>query len=200
MGQKSNPILVRLSQTNEWKSKYYEKKLREHPVYLFKDLEIRRYIYQYFKNIGVAVHQAKLYYHEDSLHIYISYYASLKSVILVNQINKAQKLRLIAQQNYRKKKKLAKRGRKIRLLLKNYLDYQKIGFNEDMKNFLGKTDFKKANLVIENQEITKRIRRTKHLKYHKNFEVTKRLKTFFTIKNNSFIYNGKSFVYYDECV
>jgi len=187
MGQKSNPILIRLSQTNEWKSKYYEKKLREHPVYLFKDLEMRRFIYQYFKNIGIAVHQTKLCYHENSLHIFISYYASLKSALLVNQVNRAQKLRLIPQQDYKKKKTLAKRSKRMILLLKNLLDYQRIDFNENVKNFLEKTSFKKANLVIKNQEIVSKIRRTQHLKYHKDFEVTKRLKTFFSIRKNSFI-------------
>ena len=71
MGQKTNPNILRLGKTNEWKSKYIEKKTTESSTILFRDLEIRKFISQLFAKNGLKVQNCKIYYSESSLHIYI---------------------------------------------------------------------------------------------------------------------------------
>jgi ribosomal protein S3 len=48
MGQKTNPNILRLGRTKEWKSKYIEKKSNESSTLLIRELEIRQFIYQFF--------------------------------------------------------------------------------------------------------------------------------------------------------
>ena len=186
MGQKANPILIRLGKTIEWKSKYYEKKSTEHAIHLFKDLEVRSFISQYFKNLGLAVHQTKLYYLENSLHIFVSYYITLKSALVINQINKAQKLKLVAHSCQRKRKPI--QDKRIKSHIKNLLEYQSLDYAKDAESFFPNKEFsKKTYSVIKNQEVTNKIRRLKTLKYHKKFSTAKTLKTFSSIKNNAFM-------------
>jgi ribosomal protein S3 len=186
MGQKTNPILLRLGKTFEWKSKYYEKKLTEQPIYVFKDLEIRKFISQYFKNQGLTVQQIKLYHLENSLHICVSYFTALKSTLLINTINKAQRLKLSPQRNQQKRKS-RKKHKKIKEHIQKILEYQKIDYTDNVRNLSETTLLKKASSVIENSNRTNKIRRIKLLKYYKKFILAKLHKTMGNIKNNAFI-------------
>ena len=46
MGQKINPNILRIGKIKEWKSKYVEKKSTEFSTVLFRDLEIKKFIFQ----------------------------------------------------------------------------------------------------------------------------------------------------------
>jgi ribosomal protein S3 len=81
MGQKTNPNILKLGKTKEWNSKYIEKKTAESPLMILTDLEIRRFIFQIFKKQDLNIENCKTYYSERSLHIYVSYYNSIKPVI-----------------------------------------------------------------------------------------------------------------------
>jgi hypothetical protein len=40
MGQKTNPNIFQINKKNNWKLKYFEKKITENSIYLKKNLEI----------------------------------------------------------------------------------------------------------------------------------------------------------------
>lgn len=77
MGQKINPNLLQLAKTNKWKSKYFEKIPVESSIYSQKDKEIRNFITRFFKISQMALHSCRLYYLNQSLHIFISYQPNL---------------------------------------------------------------------------------------------------------------------------
>ena len=86
MGQKTNPNILRLGKTNEWKSKYIEKKPTESSTIIFRDLEIRKFISQLFAKNGLKIQNCKIYYSESSLHVCISYYNSIKPLLINDKI------------------------------------------------------------------------------------------------------------------
>lgn len=86
MGQKTNPNILRLGKLTEWKSKYIEKKSTESPVLIFRDLEIKRFIFQLFAKNELTVQNYKTYYSNNSLHIYIAYCNATKFPLLNDKI------------------------------------------------------------------------------------------------------------------
>ena len=74
MGQKTNPIILRLGINKTWNSEYIENKNSELSVYTFKSLEIKSYIEKFLKNKGLLLHSFKINYSNSSLHIKISYF------------------------------------------------------------------------------------------------------------------------------
>lgn len=116
MGQKTNPNILRLGKTQQWKSKYIEKKATEHSTIVFRDLEIRKFISQLFLNKGFQIEDCKLYYSESSLHIYIAYYSLLKPLIKDSLIEKKEQIKTQSKKSSSKKfkKKIAKVNRFIK--------------------------------------------------------------------------------------
>lgn len=74
MGQKVNPIIFRLGVNKTWKTEFFEKKNRELPLYVFKDLEIRNYIERVLETYGIILHDYKQHYNGSVLNLYISYF------------------------------------------------------------------------------------------------------------------------------
>ena len=87
MGQKTNPNILRLGKVKEWKSKYIEKKTTESSIKIFRDLEIRKFISQLFTRSKLKIQNCKIYYSENSLNIYISYYNSTKPSLINHKID-----------------------------------------------------------------------------------------------------------------
>jgi ribosomal protein S3 len=86
MGQKTNPNILRIGKIKEWKSKYIEKKSTESSTVIFRDLEMKKFIFQIFAKNGLKVQNCRLYYSENSLHVYISYYNYFNPLILDQKI------------------------------------------------------------------------------------------------------------------
>ncbi len=78
MGQKTNPNILRIGKIKEWKSKYIEKKNTDSSTVIFRDLEIKKFVYKLFARNELKVQNCRIYYSESSLHIYISYYNTIK--------------------------------------------------------------------------------------------------------------------------
>jgi len=95
MGQKVNANIFRLGyKNNEWSSKYLEQNVDELSLYIYQDIEIKKYLNKFFKQHKLFLHLCKIQRSEIGLNIFISYYISLKSLSLINNINLAQKLLL----------------------------------------------------------------------------------------------------------
>jgi len=74
MGQKVNPNIIRLGINKTWKTKFFEKKNQELPLYTFKDLEIKNYVERFLETQGLILHDHKQHYTNSTLNIYVSYF------------------------------------------------------------------------------------------------------------------------------
>lgn len=185
MSQKTNPNIFRVGITNNWKSKYLEKKSTEHSIYAFKNIEIQKYVHQFLKNNGLTVNSVKLYFNENTLHIYASYFLSLKSIVLINSLNKTQNLKL--QKNLYKKKSSNKLSNKLKKNIYKYISYQKQNYNQILKNFTQKNNLKKTKKAIVNEQQNFKIRRILILKNYKKYLAALNYNTLKNLKNNSFL-------------
>lgn len=95
MGQKINPNIFRLGVNKTWKTKFFEKKSQELPLYTFKDLEIKSYIERFLATQEIILHDYKQYYSNSTLNLYISYFVTsefslkkdeLEDIILINKL------------------------------------------------------------------------------------------------------------------
>lgn len=93
MSKKTNPYILRLGKTIDWKYQYFEKKATELSVYTFKNLEIENFIIQFFKSYGLIIQDIKLYYFESTLHIFTSYFLTKKKSKKVQFKNKQTKIK-----------------------------------------------------------------------------------------------------------
>ena len=76
MGQKINPNILRLGTNKTWKTKFFEKKRQELPLYTFKDLEIKDYVERFLHMRGIWIHDYKQHYTNSTLNLYVSYFVT----------------------------------------------------------------------------------------------------------------------------
>ena len=85
MGQKVNSNILRLSlKKNEWKSKYIEKLTEESSIFVYNDLEIRKYLDRFFQLHGLILHDCKINYSNNRLEIFLSYFVTTKALKLIS--------------------------------------------------------------------------------------------------------------------
>jgi Ribosomal protein S3, C-terminal domain len=166
MGQKTNPNIYQINKTNEWESKYIEKKPKDFYLHTLKDLEVKKYIYKFFKKYNLNVHNCKLNYSNNSLNIYISYQQDFKSISDVHNINEIQKINFIKNSIIKINNNIS--YNKIFKSVKNYDIYKRLTFK--------KIPFKKK------YKKTSTIKRLKILNYYKKYLSLKKYKK---IKNSS---------------
>jgi len=88
MGQKINANLFRLGvQKKNWELKYIEKNNEESSFYLYKNLEIQKYLDRFFKLYKIKIHNSKVHYSSDSLQIFVSFYITEKAISIIDKIN-----------------------------------------------------------------------------------------------------------------
>lgn len=82
MGQKTNAHIFRLGIKNKnWKSGYIEKNIEESSLYLYKTLEIQKYLNRFFDFYFIQIRNSKIFYSGDSLQLYISFYVTTKTIL-----------------------------------------------------------------------------------------------------------------------
>lgn len=87
MAQKVHPNIFRMGITKPWNYKYIEKKSIEQPNYDFKNLEIRKFIFKFFKDNNFDLYECKTNYSDNgSLHIFLSYYAIPLNKTIINNL------------------------------------------------------------------------------------------------------------------
>lgn len=164
MGQKVNPIIFRLGKTIKWKQQYFEKRPSDIKIYAFKNFEIKNFINKFFQNHGLVIHNLKLHYLENnSLHIFISYYLTLKFISLLSQEIKQQKIKL-------KPKKIKLNRKKYSIIqrtVKNYFVYQRMKYNQLLNNIVKIENHQKVREIFQNERNTLKHRRIRLLKLYK---------------------------------
>lgn len=77
MGQKTNAGIFRAGLKNsEWKYKYMEKNSEESSVFLYKNVEVQKYIDNVFRLYNVFIHSCKIEYTQTTANVLISFYES----------------------------------------------------------------------------------------------------------------------------
>lgn len=96
MGQKANSNVLRLGlKKNEWKSKYIEKLTEESSMFVYNDLEIRKYLDRFFQLHGLILHDCRLNYSNNRLDISLSYFVTTKALKFINPTKAAKKSSVI---------------------------------------------------------------------------------------------------------
>jgi ribosomal protein S3 len=184
MGQRVNPNIFRLGKTQNWKSKYLENKTSETYAYAYKDFEMKNFINKFFKDNGLIVQNCKVNFSsEGPLHIFVSYYLTLKSIVLINNINNGQRIGLSKQ---RKNGKLKTKQIKIKKNIKNYVKYNNVKLNQNLRALLPKKFKREVRNIIFDEKTSYKIRRINLLKYYKSFISVSKLSQFNLIQMNSF--------------
>lgn len=111
MGQKTNPNILRLGITKNWKTEFFEKKKKELPLYIYKDLEIQSYIERFLESKGVLMYDYSQFYSNNTLNLYISCFVSSKfrkskQIILTNSKGEKNKNLFLIKEMYSIKKYL----------------------------------------------------------------------------------------------
>lgn len=86
MGQKTDARIFRLGVTKKnWESKYIEKNNEESSLYLYKTLEIQKYLSRFFSLYKIKIHTCKIFYSENTLQVFISFYLTTKTLYIVSK-------------------------------------------------------------------------------------------------------------------
>nr|YP_316611.1 ribosomal protein S3 [Thalassiosira pseudonana]AAZ99418.1 ribosomal protein S3 [Thalassiosira pseudonana]QWM92938.1 ribosomal protein S3 [Thalassiosira pseudonana] len=93
MGQKVDARIFRLGVGKKnWELKHIEKNNEESSLYLYKTLEIQKYLNRFFSLYKVKIHNCKIFYSNNSLQLFISFYITEKTIYIINKnLTKYQK-------------------------------------------------------------------------------------------------------------
>ena len=195
MGQKTNPNILRIGKIKEWKSKYIEKKSTESSTVIFRDLEIKKFIFQLFAKNKLKIQNCRIYYSESSLHVFIAYYNSFNPSI-INKKTKTKHTNLHSKSFHTKMVDIKKNN--IKKQLYTAKTYKKVFSRKPQLELLKKYYFltKKTQRLdgISNFRMSRDIINHKTLNHqHTNLFVAKILKglTIFTNKKHNIFLNLK---------
>lgn len=124
MGQKTNPIIFRVGiRGKTWATNFFEKNKEESSLYAFHNIEIIKYINQYFNRYKILIHHLKTAYSINTIYIFLAYFVTKSSIIQIAKKNlvllKTFKIQIQQQiQKIVKWKKITKDSNKNNFLLK----------------------------------------------------------------------------------
>ena len=86
MGQKTDARIFRQGVNKKnWEFKHIEKNKEESSLFLYKTLEIQRYLNQFFKLYKIKIHNCKILYSENSLQIFLSFYVTTTTFYIIKK-------------------------------------------------------------------------------------------------------------------
>ena len=86
MGQKTDARIFRQGvHKKDWELRYIEKNNEESSLYVYKTLEIQKYINRFFGLYKIKIHKCKIFYSDSSLQIFISFYISTKTFYKISK-------------------------------------------------------------------------------------------------------------------
>ena len=120
MGQKTDARIFRQGVGKKnWELKHIEKNNEESSLYLYKTLEIQKYITRFFGLYKMKIHNCKIFYSESSLQIFISFYVTKKTIYIINKTltKYSKKLSTRTRRAFSKKKNWKRRNwsRKVKM-------------------------------------------------------------------------------------
>lgn len=144
MGQKTNTNLLRLNlEKINWKSKYYAKTREESTVYVFKDLDIKKYIDRIFSVYGIIIKNHKLYFSHSFLKIFISFFLTKKIFKVCKKVKKARTKEFSFSEYFLESlSQFVKRTLLVSLIVQNLNKSCSVRFKNDKLQLLKKTCLK----------------------------------------------------------
>lgn len=89
MAQKTDARIFRQNVNKKnWQIKHNEKNGEESSFYLYKTLEIQKYLNRFFKLYRIKIHNCKIFYSNNVLKIFISFYISSKTSYIIKKKKK----------------------------------------------------------------------------------------------------------------
>jgi len=86
MGQKVDARIFRQSlDKKNWEFKYIEKNNEESSLYLYKILQIKKYLDRFFNIYKIKIHNCKIFYSNNTLQIFISFYITQQTITIINK-------------------------------------------------------------------------------------------------------------------
>ena len=200
MAQKTDARIFRQNINNKnWQIKHNEKNNEESSFYLYKTLEIQKYVNRFFGLYKMKIHNCKIFYSSNSLRLFVSFYISNERVPSKRKKKKRwpslkykvkNKYRIETIKGIKIKKRLLKpiicfkriQKKVFKLIQTNYI----INFEEILLNSLAMYTNNKVDIYVTLQRVSNNKQlshvKTKYYKYLK--VVFKQLKSF--AKNDSF--------------
>lgn len=168
MGQKTNSNIFRLGiKQKEWDSKYFEQNKEEFTLYNYQNIQIQTYLKNFLNKNGLFLQKCKLHFNKNNLYIFISYFSTKKSNIIINK---------------EKPNQFIKFKNKARKKQKNSIKLQR---NLKLSYFLKN---QKQNKTHEHRNIKTKLDKIKRVRLLKKYKQSLNLKNYITnenlIKNN----------------
>jgi len=86
MGQKTDARIFRQGVTKKnWELRHIEKNNEESSLFLYKTLEIQKYLNRFFGLYKMKIHNCKIFYSESSLQVFISFYVTAKTITVIHK-------------------------------------------------------------------------------------------------------------------
>jgi len=86
MGQKTDARIFRQGVNKKnWELKHIEKNNEESSLYLYKTLEIQKYLNRFFGLYKIKIHNCKIFYSDSSLQIFVSFYVTTKTFYVIKK-------------------------------------------------------------------------------------------------------------------
>jgi ribosomal protein S3 len=86
MGQKTDARIFRQGVNKKnWELKHIEKNNEESSLYLYKTLEIQKYLNRFFGLYKIKIHNCKIFYSDSSLQIFVSFYITTKTFYVIKK-------------------------------------------------------------------------------------------------------------------
>jgi len=193
MAQKTDARIFRQNiNKKNWQVKYNEKNNEESSFYLYKTLEIQKYLNRFFELYKIKTHNCKIFYCSNSLKIFISFYISNRTIYRSNKnLNKRFKnLKFKIKNTRRRKAKYLKPMAGFKQIQKEIVELTQtssiVKFHEILLNSLAMYTNNKVDILVTLQHLSgnKQLShaKTKHSKHFKI--ILKQLKRF--VRNNFF--------------
>jgi hypothetical protein len=188
MGQKTNPTIFRLGQTEKWEHKYFEKKSTETGVQTFNNVEIKKFISKFLIDNNFILCDYKLQQSEKTqMHLFVSYFSNLTPKISESITQKVTKKRIQYSQKEQQNTLTYKKLLHNEMLLKHNAQFNPLKYQQDLKKnkqLLVQTNTflngifeslnmfmdKKINILITFQHVNKNVKKTVKKKGKKTFK------------------------------
>ena len=182
MGQKTNSNIFRLGiKQKEWDSKYFEQNKEEFTLYNYQSIQIQKYLKNFLNKKGLFLQKCKLHFNKNNLYIFISYFSTKKSNIIINKEEPNQFIKL--QKKTIKKLKNSKKL-KTNLKISYFLKYQKQQKHKNSKARLDKT--KRIHLLKKYKQSLNFKKYTTNENLTKNSIIEQILESLSLFTNNKF--------------
>jgi len=86
MGQKTDARIFRQGiNRKNWEFRHIAKNNEESSLFLYKTLEVQRYLNRFFGLYKMKIHNCKIFYSHDSLQVFVSFYITAKTIYVIRK-------------------------------------------------------------------------------------------------------------------